>query len=62
MHIEDNREDLTLAAAATVPGTHDLGARLRGQESPRQTKPKKGPKRKVHENFAHFFVNSGVFP
>ena len=30
------------------------------QESPRQTKPKKGPKRKVLE-FAHFFVNSGVF-
>ena len=32
------------------------------QESPRQTKPKKGPKRKVHENFAHFCANSGVFP
>ena len=33
------------------------------QESPRQTKPKKGPKRKVHMNFAHFCVcvNSGVF-
>ena len=32
------------------------------QESPRQTKPKKGPKRKVHMNVAHFCVNSGVFP
>ena len=31
------------------------------QESPRQTKPKKGPKRKAHE-FRPFFVNSGVFP
>ena len=31
------------------------------QESPRQTKPKKGPKRKVHE-FRPFFVNSGVVP
>ena len=31
------------------------------QESPRQTEPKKGPKRKVHMNFAHFCVNSGVF-
>ena len=30
------------------------------QESPRQTKPKKGPKRKVHE-FRPIFVNSGVF-
>ena len=31
------------------------------QESPRQTKPKKGPKRKVHEIFVHFCANSGVF-
>ena len=32
------------------------------QESPRQTKPKRGPNRKVHEFLAHCFVNSGVFP
>ena len=38
------------------------GCTKKNQESPRQTKPKKGPKRKVHMNFAHFFVNSGVFP
>ena len=31
------------------------------QESPRQTKPKKGQKEKFM-NFAHFCVNSGVFP
>ena len=30
-------------------------------ESPRQTKPKKGPNKKFM-NFAHFLVNSGVFP
>ena len=30
------------------------------QESPRQTKPKTGPKQKTHE-FCPFFVNSGVF-
>ena len=28
----------------------------RGQESPRQTKPKQGPKRKVHMNFAPIFL------
>ena len=32
------------------------------RESPRQTKPKKGPKRKVHEFRGHFCENSGVFP
>ena len=37
------------------------GGGLQFQESPRQTKPKKGPKRKVHEFRAHFCVNSGVF-
>ena len=31
------------------------------QELPRQTKPKKGPKRKVHMNFAHFFCEFWCF-
>ena len=35
--------------------------RDKSQESPRQAKPKKGQKREIHE-FAHFCVNSGVFP
>ena len=43
----------------TVIKSRDL-EHLGGQESPRQTKPKKGPKRKAHE-FRPFFVNSGVF-
>ena len=46
----------------TPPNRHGLSSSLSNyQESPQQTKPKKGPKRKVHE-FRPFFVNSGVFP
>ena len=41
---------------------HGDGRGPDNQESPRQTKPKKGPKRKVHEFRTHFCVNSGVFP
>ena len=32
------------------------------QESPLQTKPQKGPKRKVHMNFAHFCEFWCFFP
>ena len=65
--------------SATTPGNLDVtsdvvlsccccpsaGADFRqNQESPRQTKPKKGPKRKVHMNFAPIFLSEfwGVFP
>ena len=49
----------------SVTCTRDRHAYIRTcihQKSPRQTKPKKGPKRKVSMNFAHFCENSGVFP
>ena len=61
---EVNQDGLKFSSRAegrTAPVHFSNRAPEINQESPRQTTPKKGPKRKVHE-FRPIFVNSGGFP